>query len=577
MSNKILVLSLLCALSINLFAQKSKNVTYTKKIVRLSSRYVEGAFSINSSEMVLYTNYNSAVVIKSIPIKKNSKVALYKLDENLNIVQKNSIKSEFYNKRINIEKIMKIGNFGWLFFTYNNYNTKVTYLFAQKFDYHNLETTDDPIKIAETPYSKSQKYFNKYTFEQSENGKLIMITAESATGRTKSSSTALTVWVYNQNMELLNYVNKLKLPNNGSIKSTTIADDGSFNIIGLSKKEKSREKKSFKDFLKGNSNNNELSLSMFNYDSLGEIHDYSFGEEKLKILDIKSSINNNTGNYCIVGLYTENKKGAKGIICSQLSSKDFSEISFVKAPFSDKFINNANKKYDIKSESTKKKTTKKKKDKDENESSNDDESKPKSKYLDKLDKNAQEPEEEEKKDLKTKDKSKDTEKDEDDDKKSTSNKEITNLNKIADVVFDNDDNPICIFEKRWVNVVTTTSSKGGTSTTYYYHYGDAVIAKIENGEILNSKIIRKDGTTTNISYPAGLSVLTNDDYVILSYSEKQIDFKKDDLSSKYENADTRREKSYTMSGTRIKLASNKSLITTPKAFKEVKLELIIAK
>ena len=115
------------------------------------------------------------------------------------------------------------------------------------------------------------------------------------------------------------------------------------------------------------------------------------------------------------------------------------------------------------------------------------------------------------------------------------------------------------------------------TSTFYYYYGDVVVAKIENEEIAQTQIIRKNGYLVNIYYPQGINVVSNDNKLILTYKDKHIEYNKDDLGSKNKNATTNKELKYKMTGFQRRLSQNKSIITRPLGFKKIEIEYIKAK
>lgn len=597
MKNKLKIVLFLITISTYSFAQKSKEVIFTKKSIKVPCAFIHDAFSINSSEFIMVSYHTKNIFLRklsmisnpSITLKNNSRLEVYKIDENLNLVMKKTINREIAGKRVWIEKLIKIGDNVWMFYSYSNVETKTNYLFAQKFDHINLELVDEPIKVAELPYFKKRFRYGFYNFNLSENGNYLMISGipYNTSGslfkpQNSDYSSSFTVWVLNQNMEIVNYAKKIKFEGGSKevyLNSSIMSNDGSFLFVWS--KESIKESKKKRGLLKNLFGNTSIyEYSLLQYDSLGESHNYSFKDKNLNLLDIKASVNNSTGNYCVMGLYTENKKGAKGIFSLQLSPDELSELSYVKQPFSDAFVKNANLKFDNKSSKREPKKSKKKKEDEESKDESDD--KPKSKYLGKLKKESEDTVdiEETKKESKSK-KDENEDKEEKKDKRSTSKNEITNLNHVIDIEYDENDNPIGIFEKQWTIVVTsTTRNSNGTSSTkstYYYYYGDVVVAKIENEEIAQTQIIRKNGYLVNIYYPQGINVVSNDNKLILTYKDKHIEYNKDDLGSKNKNATTNRELKYKMTGFQRRLSQNKSIITRPLGFKKIEIEYIKAK
>lgn len=578
MKNKLYYIIVLCFLSYCTYAQKSKKISTAKKIIKVPNSLIVDAFSINSNEFILCA-YNSSGFLKRVSFgwgaKENNKFEVCKIDNDLNVVMKATLNQEMYGKRVTIHKLLKFGEKAWIFFSYSNIETQKNYLFAQKFDYINLELEDEPIKVAEMPFKKNRDNFGYYEFDLSENGKYLIISGIpnyhsrqlsifGIKGKERSKSDgSLTAWVFNDNMEIINYQKKVKLSEGSKklyIKNTLIGNDGSFAFVGA--EDKKEEKRSFLKKLLDKVTPYEFLLVQ--YDSAGESHNYSFKSKNLKIIDLKAVINNNTGNYQIMALYTDNYKGAKGIVSASLSSDDFSELNYSKIPFSDEFVKESNKRFDSKSTKTQKKSKKKKEDEENNENKDE---KPKSKYLGKLDKEKEEND--------------DTEKEEKKETKSSSKVEISKLTKVIDILFDDIDNPIGIFEKQWLEIVTTTStdSKGRSTTTtnYYYYYGDVVIAKIDSGELSQTQTIRKKGYLVNIYYPEGAMVVSNENKVIVAYKDQQIEYDKTDLKTKYKNASTNRDLRYRMTGFKIKLSPNKAIVTRPKTIRKLEIELIHAK
>lgn len=563
--NKKLVYSLLLLfLGASLsFAQKSKVFNSGTKVVRVPLAYVHDAISVNSNDFLvvsyqvrgIYKRMSAMYDETSIVLKNNSRFNIYKFDDQLELIQKTSLERNIYGKRVWFEKLLKLGDNIWLFFSYSNVDAGKNYLFAQKFDPHNLEMEGDPIKVAEMPYKKKRYNYGYYNFTFSPDGNFLMIagvpayTPSKRLFRFKKEETAndptLTAWVLNDKLEIVNYAKKVKLSSSGATKLSIfdyiVGNDGSITFLGSENKtEKTKRVRSKK---KGEITIENKKFVVAHIDSTGDVKEYNFNSKDVRILDLKMAFNSVTGNLCAVGLYSELLKGAKGVISLELSSEDLSEISFNKSQFSDEFIKSANTRKTLLKKGRKTKET---------------EEKPKSKYLSKKDKDNS---------------------DDSKDKKEgnyNSKEEIANLSKVVSVNFDNTGNPIGVFEKQWLDIVTTTTrnSNGSTTTTttYYYYYDDAVICKVENGDISASQVIKKQTVLVNYSRPKGLDCLENDDKLLVLYGDKTVEFDKEDLKSNTKNGSTKRETNYKMLGFRKQLASNKILVFKPKGRHRLELQ-----
>ncbi len=544
------------------FAQKGKVYNSGKKVVRVPLAYVHDAISVNTSDFLvvcyqvrgLYKGISAAYGEKDMILKNNSRLNIYKFDDQLNLIQKKSIERNIYGKRVWFEKLLKFGDNFWLFFSYSNIQTGKNYLFAQKFDPHNLELENEPIKVAEMLYKKKRYNYGYYNFSFSPDGNFLMIagiptSVKPGWFRIKSNSdkdeSTVTAWVLSQEMQIVNYAKKIKLSSQTKklfLIDYIVGNDASITFLGGEAKEEKSKKKRFKK--KADDKIKTIKFVVAHMDSLGEMSEYNFSSKDVNLIDVKMAFNPVTGNLSVLGLYSELLKGAKGVLNIQLESDDLSEVTFEKAQFSDAFIKDCNAKSTTKSVKRKRKETTEK-------------DKPKSKYLSKKDK------ESESSDKKT-------------DGKNKSDDEIGVLNTVVALNFDSEGNPIAIFEKQWlVIVVSKTKNSNGsttTTTTYYYNYGDAVICKIKDGEIASSQTLKKWAELINIKREHGFDCLEDDDNVLILYGDKTVEYNKEDLKPDKKSGSTKKEAFYKINGMSKKLADNKILITRAKNKRKLELQ-----
>lgn len=585
MKNKIILLLSLFATFNFLLAQNSREVTIVEKNIKLGKLPLDKAFYSNSTDIILSSFFKNSQHTKSKISKKYNYFNLIKINEDLDLIDRKKISNNMFGKRMNIENIIKFGEKGWLFFSYSNIETKKNYLFAQKFDFINLELEDEPIKIAEVKYYKNNReLYGNYIFKLSANKKYLMITnipwySEESVRRIygiikvkvkEKGGGPITTWVFNQNMEIINYLKNVKITGSSSktvylnTENMFISDNGNMYFVGLDKKIADRKMFSNKsDFQRTEKTEYTIAL----YDTSNKLYTYELKRKGLVITDLQIKVNEITGNFFIMGLYSKNRKGAHGIVCIELSKENLSEISYTKKPFSDDFILSANKRYDKNvNDNDSKKSKKKKKDDNDEKGEEEKDNKPKSKYLEKFNNNEYDTKE-----------VKDTTINKTENDESNVKEDINNLSCIVDIEFDENNNPIGIFEKQWLVITTTTTSSNGkttTSTTYTYYYGDIVLIKIENNDISQTKILRKLGKVSNFQNPTGTSIVSNDKKIIFYYDNHTVEFNKEDLSTKYKNPNNIFKLAYPNYEVRFRLNNKKSLSIKSKIGKNSKVVLL---
>ncbi|MDP2175925.1 MAG: hypothetical protein Q8K70_08455 [Bacteroidota bacterium] len=426
---------------------------------------------------------NSYVVIRTAT-PHNSDFVLFKLDAKMNVKSMEKLPVEVMEKDLESIDIKKLGDNLCAFYYFNNRKHFKQYLFAQLINPKTLKPLGKMFKIAETPITKKQKNVSPiFNIVLSPDSKQILITNDRTIApRKKREKKAASVqknhkvnfWIYNQNLELLNFVKDVDF-GKGNTEFLDVAFDNKGNIgfIGFEQKDsKGKIKKSAKNTeyqLVGSS----IILKIIN--TSGEESVIRIAE-KLSFTSARIVYNPNTNNIAIVGLLYS-PGGSNGIYTEQINLETGELINENEIKFSKELIKSVDK-IARTAKRSEPKTERKQKRQDKKDRKRD-------AVLNKLD-------------------------------------YIQNLCRLGECYY-NDSNELIVVAQQyyWYSVTTTTTDAKGhrtTTTTYYYVYDDIITFKLDNqAELDNFGIVPHHNVLVNYQvYKDYFALYNSEDLYIYS-------------------------------------------------------------
>lgn len=433
-------------------------------------------------------------------------------DDNFNKTKGGFIMFKFGGKYLHLENVQKFHGRYIAFLSYTNVKQKKKYLFYSEIEPEDLETTTECVKIAELKMGTKLTTSSVFDIRLSKDKKNILVlgippsklkrnkrsfvqwlfgtggSSSSSDEKSKSGYVKFSFWVLDKNLQIINHEHNhaIVIDEAGDkffFEDFTLDNDGNIYILGknqlvanLAGQGRKRSTKKFVDYEKSAY---VLEQIMPN----GDITQYTSPTGVLyndmeMVVDSKGFIN-------LVGLLAEQYKddllttGVERLVLSPEGLEIENETSDVFTEEVLDVINNVSKIPAKKSKRTTKRRIKR-----EARMTKED------KELAALLKRA-----------------------------------ARNMNFIAYLSLDENDNPVMVLEERYLRIVTTTrtDSKGNTTTTttYYYHYNDLLVIRFDEDEVYQRGYL-KSYVSVNYELDNPLDVSVDGEFMTISAQDKII-------------------------------------------------------
>lgn len=424
-------------------------------------------------------------------------------DKNMNYEDGKKVRFDYHGKYLELTQVVQFKGEFYFFLTFNNQADGKLYLFFTVFDSDGLVTEPELVKVAEMKGQTKKTTAPRYRIVPSEDEQHLLVLGFPAVNlnakwkwtifgvyRTinPSKTTSFSMWVLDRQMKIINYQKNHKIQTEESsdkfeFRDFKIADDGTIYILGknlriqdykedIQDKVKNKKKRSAdKDWADYHSS----AFILEQISPSGEILQFSTDQEIL--YSDMSLIMNDQGKLGLMGLIGEVAGGrlvATGVEYTDLNIESLEANDIWSELFSEEVLDKVN---DIRvaknnlSNKGKRKASRRDKRKTREE-----------RELDELRARA-----------------------------------ALNVSDIAFSGYDAEGKPVLILEERWIEVVATTrtDSRGVSTTTYtyYYHYGDLILVKFEEDEVIQKPFNKSYVTTRILKSP--LNVITKDEYIYI--------------------------------------------------------------